>query len=108
MDPHALAEARSLALHRAVWVRIEAQPELICGVRARLRAWRADESKPQPYVEAWLRLLDGPRDALHAALVGTDEAARALRQATPFAGIVDAKERWRIWAQVRERGAESV
>jgi hypothetical protein len=102
MDPHALAEARSLELHREVWARIEARPELLDGVRARLEAWRTDQSKPQPYVEAWLRLLGGPREALRAALVGTDETARALRQATPFAGIVDARERWRIWAEVRD------
>lgn len=107
MDPHALAEARSLALHRAVWARIEARPELLDGVRARLEAWREDDSRPQPYVEAWLRLLDGPREALRAVLLGTDEAARAMRQATPFAGIVDPRERWRIWAEVRDSAPES-
>jgi len=107
MDPHALAGARSVELHRAVWARIQAEPTLLDAVRERLESWRADASKSQPYVEAWLRLVDGPPAELHAALTGQDEASRALRQATPFAGLVDARERWRIWAQTLRREAES-
>lgn len=38
MDPHALAEARSLALRRAVWARIAAEPGSLAAVRARLVA----------------------------------------------------------------------
>jgi hypothetical protein len=101
MDPHELAQARSLALHHAVLERIESDPTLLDDVRARLEAWRSDETKPQRYVEAWGKLLDGPREALRAALASDDEQARALRQATPFAGIVEPRERWRIWAQVK-------
>lgn len=101
MDPHELAQARSLALHRAVLERLERDPALLDEVRARLEAWRLDETKPQRYVEAWGMLLDGPREALRAALTSDDEQARALRQATPFAGIVEPRARWRIWAQVK-------
>ncbi len=107
MDPHALAEARSLALHRAVWARIEAEPALLAGVRARLEQWRRDDSKPQPYVEAWLNLVSGPLEALKAALTGEDEVSLALRQATPFAGVIGARERWHIWAETAKREAES-
>jgi hypothetical protein len=107
MDPHALARARSLALHRAILARVEADPGLLDAVRARLDAWLADDSKPQHYVRAWWRLLDGPRNELRAALTSEDEEFVALRQATPFAGVIDARERWRIWNEVRERAAES-
>jgi hypothetical protein len=107
MDPHALAEARSLALHREVLARIERNPELLVGIRARLDAWRADPSKPRAYVAAWTQLLDGPFADLRATLTGTDERSTALRQATPFAGVVDARTRWRIWEAVKTQFAES-
>lgn len=106
MDPHALAEARSLALHQAVCARVEAAPELLDVVRARLDQWLCDPSKPQQYVRAWRRLVDGPPEELRAALTGNGDEALALRQASPFAGIIDARERWRIWNEVRARMAE--
>jgi len=107
MDPHELAQARSLALHRAVLERIEHDPSLLHEVRARLSAWRSDETKPRRYVEAWSQLLDGPREALQAVLTGDDEHTRALRQAPPFAGVVGPRERWRIWAEVKFRATRS-
>lgn len=103
MDLHALAEARSLALHREALARIEREPDLLEGVRARLAAWSADDSKPQRYVRTWTELLDDPGGAWRSAMVGEDERSTALRQATPFAGIVDPRTRWRIWSEVRER-----
>jgi hypothetical protein len=30
---------------------------------------------------------------------------RALRQCTPFAGVVDPRTRWRIWRETRARTA---
>lgn len=107
MDPHELAQARSLALHRAVLERIERDPTLLDGVRARLIAWRSDETKPRRYVAAWKELLDGPLEGLREALTSDDENARALRQATPFAGIVEPRERWRIWAEVKRAATSS-
>jgi hypothetical protein len=107
MDPHALAQARSLALHRAVLARVEAEPGLLDTVRARLDAWLLDTSKPQHYVRIWRRLVDGAPEELRAALTSEDEEAIALRQTTPFAGVIDARERWRIWNEVREQAAES-
>ena len=36
-------------------------------------------------------------------LVDEGEHARELRQSTPFAGLIDPRARWRLWAEVRER-----
>jgi hypothetical protein len=36
-------------------------------------------------------------------LVDDDEEARSLRQATPFAGALKPRERWRIWDEERRR-----
>jgi hypothetical protein len=35
-------------------------------------------------------------------LVDPGESARALRQCSPFAGVVDSRTRWSIWRAVRE------
>ena len=106
MDLHRLAEARSLELHRAVAAVLRREPERVAAARARVQRWRAEGSVPLPYVEAWERHLAGPLEALCAALVDEGEKARALRQVTPFAGVVDPRTRWRIWREVRAR-AES-
>lgn len=48
----------------------------------------------------WRDLLDGPRADLLELLVADTEEARDLRQVTPFAGVVDSAERWRILREV--------
>ena len=37
------------------------------------------------------------------AMVQETESAYALRQATPFAGALDPRERWRLWRAVKDR-----
>ena len=83
VDPHRLAQARSLR------------------ARARVDAW-LEEGAARPYAEAWRELLAGEVDEIAAALVDPSERGRALRQSTPFAGAIDARTRWRLWAEVRE------
>jgi hypothetical protein len=103
VDPHRLAELRSLAYHRAVAERL-ADPRVVESARARVRQWLERGHVPV-YAVAWQRLLEGPVEELRAALEADTEAFRALRQATPFAGVIDARERWRIWARVRSEVA---
>jgi hypothetical protein len=103
MNAHRLAEERSLELHRRIATLLERDPALIERARTRVRGWSSDGSVAAPYVDAWTRLLDGPFSALRATLVDESEEARALRQVTPFAGIVDPRTRWKIWREVRAR-----
>jgi len=103
MTAHRLAEERSLALHRAVVERIREHPDELERARGRVRAWLEDGSVHERYAVRWARLLEGPRDALLDLLVDPGEEARALRQVTPFAGLVGPRERWRIWREVRSR-----
>lgn len=102
MDPHRLAEERSLAYHRAVAARLREQPDLLGLARQRVDAWIAGGGRSAPHARAWKSLLDGPREVLLAFLVDEGERARELRQSTPFAGFIDPRERWRIWREVRE------
>ena len=99
---HELAEARSLALHHAVAARLREQPALLDAARARVEAWRRDGSVAPFYASAWADVLAGDLEAVAAALVAPGERATALRQVTPFAGVVDPRTRWQIWRQERE------
>jgi hypothetical protein len=106
VDRHRLAEETSIELHRAVAERLRAEPVLLDRARTRVRVWAADGSVHPSYVERWQRLLAGPLDEICRALVDPGEEARALRQVTPFAGVLDPRTRWRIWREVRRRQAE--
>lgn len=102
MEPHRLAEQRSLAYHRAIAVRLVREPALLARARTKVAAWRAEGRSPF-YARAWEQLLSGPTETLAQFLVADTEEARALRQATPFAGALEPRERWRIWKEVGER-----
>lgn len=101
MDPHELAEERSLAIHRLVADRLREDPSLIEKARSRVAAWLADGSVHRVYAHAWHELLSAPAERLFEVLTDRGERARALRQCSPFAGIVDARTRWKIWRDVR-------
>ncbi len=101
MDPHRLAEERSLALHRVVVARLRSDPHVLSRAQEKVERWVASGEAPH-YALAWQELLAGPLEAVCALLVADTEAGRAMRQATPFAGAVEPRERWRIWARARE------
>lgn len=97
---HALAEARSLAYHRVVAERLRAEPETLAAVRDKLRA-RVDAGGASEYACSWLSLLEGDREQLVEVMQADTEAARALRQASPFANLMPPRARWALWAAVR-------
>ena len=103
MDPHRLAEERSLAYHRLVAEKMSTDESVIARAQRRVGEWRASEAVHQEYVEAWMRILELPREELTQALLDPGERGRALRQVTPFAGAIDPRTRWRIWREVRAR-----
>jgi hypothetical protein len=101
MDLHPLAEERSLAYHRAVGLRLLADSSLVGVARARVEAWLI-RGEPHPeYARAWRDVLARPVSEVVAAITDPSEAARAMRQVTPFAGFLPPRERWVIWREVR-------
>ena len=82
-NPHRLAEARSLALHREVARRIRESPELLEGVRARVKAWLEDGSVAQSYARAWLEILARDLEQILDALIDPSEHGRDLRGMAP-------------------------
>ena len=102
IDAHRLAEARSLAAHRVIAARLLADPALLDQARARIDAWLAERPRTHHYAEDWRELLAADVESVARAIAEDSERGRELRQSTPFAGVLDPRERWRLWAEVRE------
>jgi hypothetical protein len=105
MDPHRLVAERSRALHIAVAERLQAEPRLLDTARARVRQWLDSGTVAAHYAEAWRALLDLPLASLATALAEQSERMHDLRQVSPFAGVLDARTRWRIHREVATRSA---
>lgn len=103
---HSLAEARSWALHQEVAARLASQPRLIERAKQRVAKWLSHPSE-HPYAAAWDRLLQAPLEQLQQALVDESIEMCTLRQASPFAGALDAQTRWQILKQPELRSRET-
>jgi len=95
MSAHRLGEERSIAMHAVIAERLDR--EVVAQARQRLSKW----TMSQPYKEAWEAWLDLPLEELRERLVGRGEQARAMRQCTPFTGVLSPQERWEIRRSVR-------
>lgn len=91
-------DRRSLALHRAVAEHLMEDPDRVLE-QARETLARMKEASPTeiPLVREWEVLLDRPSE--HVVSVLTDPAphARELRHVTPFAGVLSAAQRARVY-----------
>jgi hypothetical protein len=99
---HGVAEDLSLELHRAVAERLLEDPALVERARERVAGWLRDGSVARPYAEAWQAVLGEPVEAVARFLADPGEKARQMRQASPFAGVLDPRTRWSIWRRARE------
>jgi hypothetical protein len=100
---HDLADLRSLEFHRRIAGRLRQDPKVVHRAQATVARRAADCTVARPWITAWGELLTGDREQLLAVLVDPGERATALRQVTPFAGVVPPRERRQIWRQARER-----
>ncbi len=98
---HRPAELRSIELHRAIARRIVEDPAVIDRARDRVGDWLANGGPvDSERARRWQILLAGPFDELLAMMVDDSEPAADLRQVTPFAGVLDSRERWQILRDV--------
>lgn len=101
-SPHRLLEARSLALHCLIARKIMAEPSLIGIAHRNIEAWRRKTAGAEPeYLAEWQRILALPVPQLAALITEQSENAVRLRQSSPFAGILTAAERKRIYDAFR-------
>lgn len=94
---HRRIDERSLALHRAIADKLRKQPELLEIARDNLVRWRATSRRSLPYLDEWQRLVEGPLEKLLGAIESAEERMTALRQSSPFAGVLTPRERWAIY-----------
>lgn len=97
-------DRRSLALHERVAEELLASPEAgIETARANLARMKAAHDEPGPWLAQWTHLLDLPVEHIVDVLLDPRPFARELRHSSPFAGLLSAAERARVYAQFRER-----
>jgi hypothetical protein len=96
---HERIDRRSLALHRAIAEKLRAHPELLAIARDNLDRWSSTSDRPQPYWDAWREILKRSLLEILALLIEESERMTAMRQTTPFAGVLDPRERWAIYAE---------
>ena len=95
MRTHQDLDDRSLALHRLIADKIRRDPALFDKARATLEHWRQRVSiRTQPCLEAWSNLMDQGMDASLAMAVEDSERAAALRQSSPFSGLLSNQDRF--------------
>ena len=93
-NPHLKNNERSLWLHRAVLLKLLAnRTGVTATARANLMSSRPLNPSSGPYFDAWEELLSGDLVSLVEALVSSDERFIALRQTSPFFGILSDDER---------------
>ena len=105
--PMTREERRSLALHRAIGERLEADPEAgLARARGNLR--RMKRVAPGSLsLREWRVLLKRPIPALLEVLTDPGPWARELRHVTPLAGLLTAAERARVYRAFAAEEAES-
>lgn len=100
-------DQRSLALHRLIVEKIRREPVLFERVKQTLARWSEIVcANSQPYIREWQRLADLGMDACLAVATEDSERAAAMRQASPFCGLLSEEERrefFLTWA--RQNGA---
>lgn len=103
MTSHREIDQRSLALHRLVVEKIRREPVLFDNVNRTLAHWRTIVCvNSQPYLKEWEQLVNQGIDACLAAAVEDSEHADAMRQASPFCGILTNQERFAFFKEWRQ------
>lgn len=96
---HETAERRSLAYHRVIANRLDEQ--VVDEARRRLDELRTRAAIHPVYEQIWRELLGRSIAEIAQAITADTQAARDLRQNSPFAGVLNDQERLRIVDRVR-------
>lgn len=108
MSTHTQLDERTRALHRLAAARVRANPALFEHVRANLTRWQHDACpQVQPYVHEWQALAEQGMSACLAAAEEDSPHADALRQASPFAGVLSNAERLAFLKDWRARRGDA-
>lgn len=106
LQGHGRIDQRSLAMHRAIAEKLRSNPALLAIARDNLDRWSLTHGRSQQYWDAWREILDRPLGEVLDLMLEDSERMTAMRQATPFAGVLTPKERWTIYEQFRREPRE--
>lgn len=73
-----------------------ADPSVLEGARRRVDGWLESGGAHRRYAQRWREILSRSPAEIAAFLVDRGELADTLRSVSPFAGVLDPRERWRI------------
>ena len=97
-------DRRSLALHRAIADRLIAEPRSVLDRADRNLTLMWDRNPhARDLLTEWRAILSRPINAIVDAMVDPGVRARDLRQVTPFAGVLDASERKKVYQEFARR-----
>lgn len=96
---HELTDGISLELGRRTAARLRQQPELLRLALENLARWsRLNANAPalvRCYAE-WREILNHPLEEICSLLSSDSEEGQRLRQNSPFAGVLSAREVWEL------------
>lgn len=99
---HRLLEARSLAMHAVIAKKIEGDPKLLDIPRNNLKRWGARWERQAPaWYDRWCAIMERPWPEIAAIITEPSEEGARLRQSSPFAGVLSAEQRKRIYEAFR-------
>ena len=100
--PFTRDEARSMALHTEISQELRKQGREAIEI-ARRNVSRMLEQNPHAslLLEEWERILEGTTDQIVARMLDPGEHGRALRQVTPFAGVLSPAKRAAVYRSFR-------
>ena len=99
---HRILDARSLAMHCKIVQKIARDPDLLEMANSNLSRWSAKTVGPKPrFLKEWQEILEKPWPMIAAMMTSMSEDATRLRSSSPFAGVLDEKEREQIYAAFR-------
>ncbi len=99
---HRILDARSLAMHCRIAQKISRDPKLLKKATENLERWRAKGKGLTPgYLGEWQEILERPWPEIAEFITSMSEHATRLRSSSPFAGVLDEREREQIYAAFR-------
>lgn len=99
---HRILDARSLAMHCVIAKKIEGNRSLLDIAQQNLANWDKKNVGSRPrHLQEWEVILSKPWPEIAQLITSMDDEATRLRSSSPFAGVLDSKERNRIYAAFR-------
>lgn len=105
MRTHQQIDERSLALHRLVAETLRREPARFERARTTLARFRkVADVRSQPYLKVWEGLFEEGLEKTLAMATEDSERGAALRQTSPFAGVLTPAERAAFFRRWRGEG----